>query len=56
MEKAVLVAEVKYPKMDNSRPIWVSNSSSCHTAMADAALDGAKINVNERHHLGRKGT
>ena len=46
MEKAVLIAEVKYPKADNWKHVWVFDSSSCHTAKADDALEVAKMNVN----------
>ena len=46
MEKAVLIAEVKYPKADNWKHIWAFDSSSCHTAKADDALEVAKMNVN----------
>ena len=46
MEKAVLIAEVKYPKADNWKHVWVFDSSSCHTVKADDALEVAKMNVN----------
>lgn len=46
MEKAVLNAEVKCPKADNWRHVWVFNSSSCHKGKADTTLHVAKMNVN----------
>ena len=46
MEKAVEIAEAKYPKADNWKHVWVLDSSSCHTAKADDALEVSKMNVN----------
>ena len=46
MEKAVQIAEVKYPKCDNWRHIWVFDSSSCHTAKAPDSLEVSRMNVN----------
>ena len=45
MEKAIIIAEIKYPKINGWRHIWVFDHSSCHAAMADDALDVAKMNV-----------
>ena len=45
MEKAVQIAEIKYPKVEGWRHVWVFDHSSCHAAMADDALDVSKMNV-----------
>ena len=39
------IAEAKYPKTDGWKHVWVFDQSSCHTAMADDALDASKMNV-----------
>ena len=46
MERAVDIAEIKYPKEDGWRHVWVFDHSSCHAAMADDSLDVNKMNVN----------
>ena len=45
MKSAVEMAELKYPKVESWRHVWVFDHSSCHAAMADA-LDANKMNVN----------
>ena len=45
LEVAVKICEYKYPKADGWRWIWVFDQSSCHTAMAENALDVSKMNV-----------
>ena len=45
MEQAIQIAEIKYPKDEGWRHVWVFDHSSCHAAMADDALDVSKINV-----------
>jgi len=40
------IAEIKYPKEDGWRHVWVFDHSSCHATMADDALDVNKMNVN----------
>ena len=40
-----MLAEIKYPKVDGWRHVWVFDHSSCHAAMADDALDVNKMNV-----------
>ena len=45
MEKAMEIAEIKYPKEEGWRHVWVFDHSSCHAAMADDALDVSKMNV-----------
>ena len=45
MERAVVIAEMKYPKEEGWRHVWVFDHSSCHAAMADDALDVNKMNV-----------
>lgn len=42
---AVKIAEVKYPRSDNWKYVWIFDQSSCHKAMADDALDASKMNV-----------
>lgn len=46
MERAVDIAEIKYPKEDGWRHVWAFDHSSCHAAMADDALDVNKMNIN----------
>ena len=45
MTRAIQLAELKYPKADGWRHVWVFEHSSCHAAMADDALDASKMNV-----------
>ena len=45
MNNAVKIAEIKYPAADQWKIIWIFDHSSCHTAMADDALDASKMNV-----------
>ena len=45
MERAVQIAEIKYPKSSGWRHVWVFVHSSCHAAMADDALDVNHMNV-----------
>ena len=45
MERAIEMAEIKYPKEGGWRHVWVFDHSSCHAAMADDALDVNKMNV-----------
>ena len=42
---AVKIAETQYPKNDNWSIVWVFDQSSCHTAMADDALNADQMNV-----------
>ena len=46
LHEAIKIAEVKYPKSDGWKYVWIFDQSSCHTAMADDALDASKMNVN----------
>ena len=46
IKMAVRIAEIKYPKSDNWRQVWIFDHSSCHSAMPDDALDVRKMNVN----------
>ena len=46
IERAVEIAEIRYPKTQGWRYVWVFDHSSCHAAMADDALDASKMNVN----------
>ena len=45
MKKAITIAEIKYPKANGWRHIWVFDHSRCHAAVADDALDVGKMNV-----------
>ena len=45
MERAIKIAEFKYPKKDGWRHVWLFDHSSCHAAMADDALDVDYMNV-----------
>ena len=45
MHRAIEIAEIKYPKENGWRHVWVFDHSSCHAAMADYALDVSKMNV-----------
>ena len=45
MHRAIEMSEIKYPKEDGWRHVWVFDHSSCHAAMADDALDVNKMNV-----------
>ena len=42
MHRAIEIAEIKYPKEDGWRHVWVFDHSSCLAAMADDALDVSK--------------
>ena len=43
---AAKLAEVKYPRDDGWKIVWVFDHSSCHAVMADDSLDVSKMNVN----------
>ena len=45
LEAAVKIAEIKYPKADRWKWVWIFDQSSCHTAMAEDTLDVTKMNV-----------
>lgn len=45
MKTAVAIAEVKYPKEEGWKQVWVFDQSSCHKAMAEDALDVNAMNV-----------
>ena len=38
LEKAVQIAEVKYPPADGWKHVWIFDHSSCHGAMAEPRL------------------
>ena len=46
MEHACEIADVKYPRDQGWKIMWVFDQSSCHKAMALDALDASKMNVN----------
>ncbi len=45
IEEAVAIADIKYPKQDGWKCVWVFDQSSCHTAKAEDALDVNRMNV-----------
>ena len=46
IEKAVKIADVKFPRDAGWRVVWMFDHSSCHAAMPDDARDASKMNVN----------
>ena len=46
LKEAVKIAEVKCPKEEGWRVVWIFDHSSCHAAMPVDALDVTKMNVN----------
>ena len=46
MKNVVKIAEVKYPRAESWRIVWVFDHSSCHAIMAEDALDVSKISVS----------
>jgi len=46
IKEAIKIAEVKYPKEEGWKIVWIFDHSSCHEAMPDDALDVFKMNVN----------
>ena len=48
MRKADTIAKVKYPKSAGWRHVWIFDHSSCHTAIADDALDVNHMNVRKQ--------
>ena len=45
LERAVKIADIRYPHSEGWQVIWVFDHSSCHTAMAEDALDANRMNV-----------
>ena len=45
MERAVRIADFKYPKSDGWRCVWKFDHSSCHTCVPEDALDVNYMNV-----------
>lgn len=45
LQNAVKIAEIEYPRADGWNVIWIFDHSSCHTAMAEDALDVNRMNV-----------
>ncbi len=43
--RAVKIANIKYPKSNGWRVVWIFDHSSCHAAMADDSLDVNQMNV-----------
>ena len=46
IKMAVKIEEIKYPKCDNWRHLWIFDHSSCNVAMPDDALDVSEMNIN----------
>ena len=63
INSALETAELKYPKEEGCRHVWVFDHSSCHAAMVDNTLIANKMNINpggeaeedEEHSLERYG-
>ena len=45
MEHGVRIADVKYPRNDGYRVMWLFDHSSCHNAYANNALNAAHMNA-----------
>ena len=45
MKKAIAIVEFKYPKSSGWRHVCIFNHSSCHSAMADDAIDVNHMNI-----------
>ena len=45
MDTAVKIAEIKYPKSEGYKVVWVFDNSSCHNAYAEDALIAAHMNA-----------
>lgn len=46
IRQAGKISEVKYPKENGWRVVWIFDHSSCHAAMPEDGLDVSKMNVN----------
>ena len=46
IKPAVKIVQVKYPKTEGWRVVWIFDHSSCHAAIPDDALDVSKMNLN----------
>ena len=46
MERAVRIADFKYPKTDGWRCVWIFDHSSCHTCVPEDALAVNYMNVH----------
>ena len=46
MKMVVRIAEVKYPKAEGWKRVWIFDHSSCHGAKAHDALDVFRMNVS----------
>ena len=45
LKSEVKLAEIRYPRHDGWKLVWIFNHISCHTAMAANALDASRMNV-----------
>ena len=45
IKDAAQIAEIKYPRDQGYRLVWIFDHSSCHGAYADDALNAYKMNV-----------
>ena len=46
-EKAVMIAEVKYPQSRRLKYVRIFDHSSCHATMSEGALDVSHMKVNQ---------
>ena len=46
MKNVVRIAEVKYPKAEAWKHVWIFDHSSCHGAKANDSLDVSKMSIN----------
>lgn len=46
VEEAFAIADIKYPKEEGWKVVWVFDQSSCHKVMVADVLDASKMNVN----------
>ena len=45
IKEAVKIANIKYPREEGYRVVWIFDHSSCHAAMAEDSLDVSHMNV-----------
>ena len=46
IREAARITDVKYPREEGRRVVWIFDHSSCHATMPENALDASKMNVN----------
>ena len=55
LREAVKIAEMKYPKEEGWRVVWIFDHSSCHAAMPEDALDASNINPGSKQQVMQDG-